>query len=116
MATPQTTFTLRYELRLCKVKDELGYFHCWEHYSEPVPADLAIGSPPAGVINYVSGIVEFEDDIRIRRMDPGVINYVSGIVEFEDGVRRVDPTEIKFCDEEHAALCTLNKHQKEIIK
>lgn len=116
MATPQTTFTLRYELRLCKVKDELGYFHCWEHFSKPVPADLAIGSPPAGVIDYVSGIVEFEDDIRIRRIDPGVISYVSGIVEFEDGVRRVDPTEIKFCDEEHADLCALNKYEKERCK
>lgn len=90
MATPQTTFMLRYELRLCKVKDELGYFHCWEHYSEPVPAGLTIGSPPAGVIS-----------------------YVSGIVEFEDGVRRVDPTEIKFCDEEHAALSVWNNYEKE---
>ena len=90
MATPQTTFTLRYELRLCKVKDKIGYFHCWEHFSKPVPADLAIGSPPAGVIS-----------------------YVLGIVEFDDGIRRVDPTEIKFCDEEHANLCELNKYEKE---
>ena len=93
MATPQTAFTLRYELRLCKVKDELGYFHCWEHYSNPVPAGLTIGSPPAGVIS-----------------------YVSGIVEFEDSVRHVDPTEIKFCDEEHADLCALNKYEKERCK
>ena len=76
MATPQTTFTLRYELRLCKIKDEFGYFHCWEHYSEPVPAGLTIGSPPAGVI-----------------VD------VKGIVDLEDGVRCVDPTEVEFCDE-----------------
>lgn len=86
-------FTLKYERRLCKVNHELGYFHCWEHYSNPVPAGLTIGSPPAGVISYVSGIVEFEDDIR-----------------------RVDPTEIKFCDEEHASLCTLNKYEKERCK
>ena len=93
MATPQTTFTLRNELRLCKVKSELGYFHCWEHFSKPVPAGLTIGSPPAGVISYVVGIVEFEDDIR-----------------------RVDPTAIKFCDEEHATICAWNKHQKEMAK
>ena len=90
MATPQTTFTLRYELRLCKVKNELGYFHCWEHFSKPVPAGLTIDSSPAGVIS-----------------------YVSGIIEFDDGVRRVDPTEIKFCDEDHADLCALNKYEKE---
>ena len=94
MATLQTVdITAKFERRLCKVKDELGYFHCWEHYSEPVPAGLTIGSPPAGVIS-----------------------YVKGIVEFEDGVRCVDPTEIEFCDEEHATLCALNKHQKEMTK
>ena len=27
-----------------------------------------------------------------------------GIVEFSDGVRRVDPTEIVFCDEENKML------------
>lgn len=94
MATlPTVDFTLKYERRLCKVNNELGYFHCWEYFSKPVPAGLTIGSPPAGVIS-----------------------YVSGIVEFEDGVRHVDPTEIKFCDEEHANLCTLNKYEKERCK
>lgn len=94
MATlPAVDFTLKYERRLCKVKNELGYFHCWEHYSEPVPAGLAIGSSPAGFVS-----------------------YVSGIVEFEDGVRHVDPTEIKFCDETHATLSAWNKHEKECSK
>ena len=94
MATlPTIDFTLKYERRLCKVNNELGYFHCWEHYSNPVPAGLTIGSPTAGVIS-----------------------YVSGIVEFEDGVRHVDPTEINFCDEEHANLCALNKYEKERCK
>lgn len=88
MATLQTVdFTLKYERRLCKVNHELGYFHCWEHYSNPIHAGLT-----------------------------GVISYVSGIVEFEDGVRHVDPTEIKFCDEEHANLCALNKYEKERCK
>lgn len=96
MATLQTVDIIaKFEHRLCKVNNELGYFHCWEHFSKPVPvpAGLTIGSPPAGVIS-----------------------YVSGIVEFEDGVRHVDPTEIKFCDEEHANLCTLNKYEKERCK
>ena len=94
MATLQTVdITAKCERRLCKVNNELGYFHCWEHYSNPVPAGLTIGSPPADVIS-----------------------YVSGIVEFEDGVRHVDPTEIKFCDEEHATLCAFNKRQKEMTK
>lgn len=24
-------FNIQYETRLCKVKGELGLFHCWEH-------------------------------------------------------------------------------------
>ena len=71
----------------------VSYTHLDVYKRQPVPAGLTIGSPPAGVIS-----------------------YVSGIVEFDDGVRRVDPTEIKFCDEEHANLCALNKHQKEMTK
>lgn len=34
---------------------------------------------------------------------------VYGLVEFEDGVRRVEPTCIKFCDEEHEMLSVFNK-------
>ena len=90
MASLPTGFVIRHELRLCKVNNQLGYFHCWEHYSNPVPAGLTIGSPPAGVIS-----------------------YVSGIVEFDDGIRRVDPIDIKFCDEEHEALSVWNKYEKE---
>lgn len=26
-------FNIRYETRLCKVKGELGLFHCWEHWT-----------------------------------------------------------------------------------
>lgn len=29
---------------------------------------------------------------------------VNGIVEFKDGVRRVDPVDIHFCDEQHQIL------------
>ena len=64
------------ETRLCKVGDEYGYFHTWEHYSKPLPASPLVGGEPAGVFS-----------------------QVFGIVEFHDGVRRVDPTQIKFHDD-----------------
>lgn len=32
-----------------------------------------------------------------------------GLVEFEDGIRLVDPTDIKFCDEENEMLSVFNK-------
>ena len=33
-----------------------------------------------------------------------------------DAIRRVDPTAIKFCDEENATLCAWNKNEKERCK
>lgn len=84
------SFEIQAERRLCKVHSELGYFHCWEHYSKPVPAGLTIGSPPAGVIS-----------------------QVFGIVEFENGVKRCEPYSIKFCDEENANLYHMNRMKGE---
>lgn len=78
----------RGETRLCTVKGETGYFHTWEHLSKPVPAGVTVGSAPAGVIS-----------------------FVFGIVEFEDGVRRVDPTSIKFCDEQNEMLHAFNRKE-----
>lgn len=34
---------IRWENRLCKVDDKLGYFHTWEHYSRPVEASPLVG-------------------------------------------------------------------------
>lgn len=73
--------TVEWSTRLCTVKGETGYFHTWEHYSKPLPASPLAGGEPAGVFS-----------------------KIFGIVEFKDGVRRVDPTEIKFCDEENSFL------------
>ena len=86
---------VRGERRLCKVNlgasyDELGFFHGWENFSRPVAAIPMPGSPPAG---QVSG--------------------VWGVVEFADGVKLIPPQKIKFCDEIHACLVEMNKHNKE---
>lgn len=78
--------TIKQERRLCTVKGETGYFHTWEQYSKPIEASPMIGGHPGGVVS-----------------------YVLGIVEFEDGVKRVDPNEIKFCDEENAMLSVFNE-------
>lgn len=74
------------ETRGCIVKGEPGYFHVWEFYSVPVEASPLIGGAPAGVFS-----------------------RIYGIVEFSDGVRRVEPADIVFCDEENSHLCTLKK-------
>lgn len=61
------------EVRLCKVGDELGYFHTWEQFAKPIEAGLTIGSHPAGQFSSVFGIVEFQD--RVERVDPGQIRF-----------------------------------------
>ena len=35
------------------------------------------------------------------------ISMLFGIVEFPEGIERVDPTQIKFVDDEHDVLCQL---------
>lgn len=78
--------TIELRTRLCKVDDEIGYFHVWEFYSKPLEASPLIGGAPAGVFS-----------------------KVLGIVEFADGVRRVDPTDIRFCDEDNKFLKDIKK-------
>lgn len=87
MASISNNITISHETRLCTVDGELGYFHTWEHFSQPVEASPLMGGAPAGVIS-----------------------HVYGIVEFSDGVKRVDPYRIKFCDEQNAILNEMAKH------
>lgn len=81
------------ERRLCEVRGETGYFHCWEYYATVVDASPLRGGHPAGQIS----------ELR-------------GIVEFEDRVERVAPPLIRFCDEENAMLSAFNKAHKEDCK
>lgn len=81
---------IKKELRLCKVAEKLGYFHCWEQYSNVIAPGLTIGSAPGGQIS-----------------------NVFGIVEFPDRVARIEPWAIKFVDERHDTLIVLNENEKE---
>lgn len=80
---------VKQERRLCTVKGQTGYFHAWENYSKPLAASPMIVGEPAGVFS-----------------------KIFGIVEFEDGVRRVNPTEIEFCDEENEMLSVFSKKRR----
>lgn len=88
MESMKNGITIKWELRLCTVDKEAGYFHCWEHYSRP-----GTDTTPSGVVS-----------------------YVSGIVEFRDRVERVAPERIRFCDEENAYLQALWKHEIDISR
>ena len=81
---------IRWETRMCTVNGEPGYFHTWEQWSKPVDESILIGGAPAGVIS-----------------------TVFGIVESADGIHRIDPTNIKFCDEEHESLVAWKKFLEE---
>lgn len=66
--------TVRKELRLCKVGEKIGYFHCWEQYGDIIFPGIMIGSHPGGQYSRTFGIVEFDD--RIERIDPTTIQFV----------------------------------------
>lgn len=82
--------TIKKELRLCKVGKEIGYFHCWEQYSDVIAPGLTVGSHPGGQYS-----------------------RVFGIVEFADGVERVSAEKIRFIDETNAALHAFNQEKRE---
>lgn len=79
------------DLRLCRVDDEFGYFHCFEQWSNVVDASPLRGGHPGGVVAQVFGIVEFKNG----------------------EVRRVDPTKIKFRDEINLGLSIMSEYEKE---
>jgi hypothetical protein len=81
---------MEWKTRLCQVGEKFGYSHAWEHYSKPLEASPLMGGAPAGIFS-----------------------KMFGIVEFSDGVRRVDPSEIVFCDEENETLSEMEKMRKE---
>lgn len=82
----KTDFTIRPERRLCIVNGKYGYFHCWEQYATTVPQ---IGSLPAGQESHLYGIVEFSKSIK-----------------------RVNPEDICFVDEENSYLTALEEANK----
>lgn len=66
--------TIKKELRLCKVGETLGYFHCWEQYGDVICPGIAVGSHPGGQYSRVFGIVEFDD--RVMRIEPSKIQFI----------------------------------------
>lgn len=86
---------IKWETRLCEVTGELGYFHCWEHWSNVVAASPLRGGHPGGQIGQVYGIVEFSGEVR--RVDPSKIRFKD---ETNDVLRMMNEQCRSFNDEE----------------
>ena len=69
---------MRNHLRTCRYENENHLFHGFEHFSNVVGQSIAVGGHPAGQISQVFALIEDE----------------SG------NIKRVDPTDIKFTDNE----------------
>ena len=78
------------EKRDCIVDNQFCIFHCWEQWSDVVAPSPMIGGHPGGQMSMIYGIVEFPDG----------------------SVKRISPTNIKFCDEEHLNLYLSNDYQQ----
>lgn len=70
------------ELRLCRVNGVFGYFHCWEQFSDVVAPSPMVGGHPGGTVSQIFGLVEFHGE----------------------PVKRVQPKDIVFCDEDNSKL------------
>ena len=95
MAKSFNEITITAERRLCVVKERVGYFHGWEHYSDVFAPSLLKGGHPGGTVARTYGLVEFTL--------PECNNEATG-------VERVSPTDIVFLDDETAK--TLQWHQE----
>ena len=47
----------KWETRLCAVNGALGYFHCWEHWSNVLHENTLRGCPPGVRIGSFDGVV-----------------------------------------------------------
>ena len=72
-----SNITVKKERRLCKVNNEIGYFHCWEQYNDVIAPGITVGSHPGGQYSRMFGIVEFYD--RTERIEPFKIHFVDEI-------------------------------------
>lgn len=79
---------IKKELRLCKVGEEVGYFHCWEQYGDIIFPGLTVGSNPGGQYSRVFGIVEFDD--RVMRIEPSKIKFVDETNNFLSVYSKMD--------------------------
>lgn len=84
MASNNTRFVIEAERRLCFINNEIGYFHCWEQFSQ----------------------------LRTSSFGNGEFKRIYGIVEFKNRVERVEIDDIKFVDEENAFLIGLQNKYK----
>ena len=78
-------------VRLCKVNGRYGFLHCFEQYADVIAPGLTVGSQQGGQFSRMFGIVEFSDG----------------------SVERVNPPDIKFCDEKNKLLSILENHNKD---
>ena len=90
------------EKRLCIVNGQVGYFHKWiEKPDFLVTFDATFN---------IKSLKLIRDSIKRNKViahgqdSVEVFHITMGLVEFADGVREIEPTKIKFCDEENNIL------------
>lgn len=71
------------EKRLIKVKDKIGYFHCWEHLSQTSNKGVPYSK--------VYGIVEFIDGVkRVEIEDMDFIDEANDILKDYNKIRKAE--------------------------
>ena len=63
---------IKWETRLCEVNGELGYFHCWEHWSNVIDTSPLRGGHPGGQdLAIKAGNTEIQEKVekQIRKIN-----------------------------------------------
>lgn len=84
-----SNITVKKERRLCKVNNEIGYFHCWEQYNDVIAPGITVGSNNDVIA----------PGITVGSHPGGQYSRMFGIVEFYDRTERIEPFKIHFVDE-----------------
>lgn len=73
---------IEFNTREVLVNGKQGYFHTWEHFSEPLKDSKIVWGAPCRTISKIFGIVEFKDG-TVERVEPTSIKFID-IEELKD--------------------------------
>lgn len=71
--------TYKTDDKCCPKKDVevKALFHCWSQESNVVPPSIMVGGHSGGVVSGILGVVEFESG-KVRKVDPSDIRFCPG--------------------------------------
>ena len=91
MAGLNGTITIQgLQYRPCMVDGKRALFHKWEHLSYVMPPSLMIGGHNGGTVQYVVGIIEYEDG-TVKEVPPEEIRFTDNPMKDYASTKLAEP-------------------------